>query len=159
MGKHHGAPAERRATQVRHEEYECKWPISSLRLAGLIRKGGIPPAHRGAVWLYTCGAKAKQAAAPAAYRDILRAHEGESSPAIRQIEKVRVFSRWCSCVTCVLCAGSGSHATAQHTLARGAGIFAPRPCSVLLVRPRCWLLSKCACLCRAFGLCTHTGVT
>lgn len=83
-------------------------------LVGLIRKGGIPAAHRGVVWLHISGAKGRQQSASTSYRDILRTHEGESSAAIKQIEKVRILLTQ-SNVRRI--AGSWPYTTTEHTFA------------------------------------------
>ena len=66
--------------------------------AGLIRRGGIPPAHRGLVWQYMLGSKARGAANPTLYKDLLIRHQNDVSKATVQIDKVglRLGSLICS---------------------------------------------------------------
>lgn len=152
MGSNNGAPSEGGDAKIWHEEcvlarsilLSCSYNQTKKNIE-LIRKAPIPAAHRGVVWLHTCGAKARQQSATNSYRDILRTHEGESSTAIRQIEKVSMLFKKKnnpSQQQLIPSIGPWPYFAPKHSLSRGAWIAQASTCCIFMVWSRSWLLSE-----------------
>lgn len=64
---------------------------NTMTLKKLLRKG-VPPTLRPKLWLSLSGAAKKRSTVPETYYDeLIRATEGKTTPATRQIDHVRIF--------------------------------------------------------------------